>query len=59
MTKKPLYAGNEVMVDLDFPLIQAIEKQSKRKVEIKSTSEIQVEESSIQESISSGKETQA
>ena len=28
MTKKPLYAGNEVMVDLNFPSIQAIEKQS-------------------------------
>ena len=57
IAKKPLYAGNEVIVDLELP---AIEEQSTSKtVEIQSTSEINIEESSIRGTSSSSKEPQA
>ena len=55
--KKLLYAGNEVIVDLELPVIE--EQSTNETVEIQSTSETQIEELSIQGTSSSSKEPQA
>ena len=53
MPKKPLKAGNEVITDLELPTIE--EQSTNEIVEIQSTSEIHIEESSMQGTSSSSK----